>query len=189
MSFQDLRISSMFRPTNNRTISANQHEVSTPSTMSQSYALSTSTNSTHNYQRDDINVGRKNISNNGQRYSTHLVLDVPQSNFLPVDNPSYDMSNNDSYDSSYDTLEPTGFAPESLIKPVIRPRNTNTNNNISKKSDYLGKKQKVKLVVKDNKKNILNSFSNVSAEILQFQVRKMSLVLTPTKMFKLKMRL
>jgi len=166
MSFQDVRLASMLRPTNNnsRTISIGQHEVSTPSTMTQSCATNTMY---HNYQRDDINVGRKNNSN-GPRYSPHLVLDVTQSNFLPGNGGSYEsyMSNNESYDSSYDTLEPTDRAPESLIKPVIRPR-TNIKN-MSKKSDYLGKKQKVKLV-KDNKRNVLNSFSNVSAEILQFQ--------------------
>ena len=78
--------------------------------MSRSYALFTSTNSNHNYQRDDINVNRKNISTNVQRFLTHLYLDVPQSNIFAVDHPTYDISNNDTYDSSYDTLEPTGFA-------------------------------------------------------------------------------
>ena len=78
--------------------------------MPRSYALSTSTNSNYNYQRDDINVSRKNISTNVQRFSTHLFLDVPQSNVLPVDHPTYDVSNNNTYDSSYDALEPTGFA-------------------------------------------------------------------------------
>jgi len=152
MSFQDVRLSSMFRSTgNNRTILLSE-QPSTPSTISQSLATHHS-----NYQRDDINVERKNNSN-GHRYLAVDGVSPQNIAFSSINNGSYE-----SYDSSYGTLESTDRAPETLIKPVIRPR---TNHNASKNSDYLGKTQKVKLV-KD--KNTLKSFSLVSGEILHFQ--------------------